>query len=586
FDDATRNLLVEMVTNVDYAIGVYENEVRRKLLEESLRNSEDKYRKAFQTSPDAINITRMQDGLFLDVNSGFERMFGFRRGEVIGKTSVELKVWRNPADRQRLLDALNQTGVCESLEADFNAKQGDVINGLMSGAIVHINGEDCIITMTRDITEQRRVLAALSNTADELVRSNIRIEEERAQLAQRVEERTLQLRLANKAKDSFLATMSHEIRTPLGGLLGMMELLGLSRLNSEQRGILAAAQQSGNSLLRIVNDILDWSKIEAGKLELAPSAASIAEMLKTVANTYSQIASENGISIEVEIDSRLSPAHLFDPLRVSQILDNFTSNALKFTEHGNVQLAAYLLTRHDGRETIRFSVRDSGVGISAEHQARLFQQYEQASAETARMYGGTGLGLAICRRLAELMGGTLGVESTVGVGSLFSLSVDLLVANPVLQPAAPDGNRALAADDSPLVTTDQSVTVLIVDDHPLNRMLLKQQLGMLGLRVEAAADGVEALSLWQNKDRHFDLIITDCHMPVMDGYDLTYRIRDFERQTGGKRIPIIAWTANVLTEEAEHCHAAGMDDLLTKPTELAELRAMLLKWLLKAGVLV
>ena len=436
------------------------------------------------------------------------------------------------------------------------------------------------------------VITALENrtTASELERANTKLEEDRTRLAERVLERTAQLQHANHAKDSFLATMSHEIRTPLGGLLGMMELLSLSRLDQEQNEILAAAQKSGKSLLRIVNDILDWSKIEAGKMELAPRVASLPEMFKSVASTYFQIAFEKDIQLQFEIDPQLSTAHLFDPLRVSQILNNFTSNALKFTERGSVKLGAYRLARHDGSETIRFSVRDSGVGIEPEQQQRLFQQYEQGSAETARMYGGTGLGLAICHRLAELMGGQLSVESTAGIGSTFSFTVDLPVANQVAQAhlrqlAEQNGNGEVVPDTTPLVTTGQDVGILIVDDHPLNRMLLKQQLGMLGVRVEAATDGVEALSLWQNKDRHFDLIITDCHMPVMDGYELTYRIRDLEQQAGTKRIPIIAWTANVLVEEAEHCHAAGMDGLLTKPTELADLRAMLFKWLAKTGVL-
>jgi signal transduction histidine kinase/ActR/RegA family two-component response regulator len=445
-------------------------------------------------------------------------------------------------------------------------------------------------TLLRDLSAL--VITALENrtAASELERVNAKLEEDRTRLAERVLERTAQLQYANHAKDSFLATMSHEIRTPLGGLLGMMELLSLSRLDQEQNEILAAAQKSGKSLLRIVNDILDWSKIEAGKLELAPRVASLSEMFKSVASTYFQIAFEKDIQLKFEIDPQLGTAHLFDPLRISQILNNFTSNALKFTELGSVTLGAHRLARHDGSETIRFSVQDSGVGIEPEQQQRLFQQYEQASAETARMYGGTGLGLAICQRLAGLMGGQLGVESIAGIGSTFSFTVDLPVANQVAQAhlrqlAEQNGSGEMVSDTSPLDTTGQGIGILIVDDHPLNRMLLKQQLGMLGVQVEAAADGAGALSLWQDKDRHFDLIITDCHMPVMDGYELTYRIRDRERQAGTKRIPIIAWTANVLVDEAEHCHAAGMDDLLTKPTELADLRAMLLKWLVKTGVL-
>jgi CheY-like chemotaxis protein len=402
-----------------------------------------------------------------------------------------------------------------------------------------------------------------------------------------VTERTVQLQLANHAKDSFLATMSHEIRTPLAGLLGMMELLSLSKLEQEQAEMLNAAQKSGSSLLRIVNDILDWSKIEAGKLELAPRSTTVSDMLKSVTSTYAQIASEKDIHLKVEIDPQLSAAHYFDPLRVSQILNNFTSNALKFTERGTIHIRASRVALDKGAETIRFSVQDSGMGISVEQQQRLFQQYEQASAETARMYGGTGLGLAICRKLAELMGGTLSVESTLGHGSTFSFTVDLPVAEQAEQDRLQQHRVAQQKADEvpdicPLNSEGQRIAILIVDDHPLNRMLLKQQLGMLGVQVEAAADGNEALAKYQAAS--FDLIITDCHMPEMDGYELTYRIREREK-SGDRHIPIIAWTANVLSEEVEHCTKAGMDDLLTKPTELADLRAMLVKWLISAGVL-
>ena len=586
FDTDVQNLLVEMVLDIDYAIGVYENEAQRKQLEESLQNSEDRYRKAFQTSPDAINITRLRDGMYLDVNSGFERMTGFLRDEVIGKTSVELGIWHNLADRQRLVDALSKEGLCENLEADFKAKHGGVINGLMSATVIQIKDETCVITITRDITERKQTLERLRMAATELEQANVGIEEERAQLAVRVEERTAQLQYANHAKDSFLATMSHEIRTPLGGLLGMMELLGLSDLDDKQRAMLDAAQGSGKNLLRIVNDILDWSKIEAGKLELAPRAASIAEMLKGVTKTYGQVASSKGIQLVFRVDDDLGPAHIFDALRLSQILNNFTSNAIKFTAQGSVEISAQRLIRHNGSENIRFCVKDSGVGIAQEQQARLFQHYEHASADTARMYGGTGLGLAICRRLAELMDGTLSVESTAGIGSTFCLTVTLPVADLTEQRELQMSLDKQEIDEDGVgivapLAQGKHLSILVVDDHPVNRMLLKQQLEQLGLQAEIAAHGMMALSLWQAG--HFNLIITDCHMPEMDGYELTRSIREIEQHEIRERVPIIAWTANVLAEEELRCRAAGMDDMLTKPTDLSDLREMLLKWLDKAG---
>ncbi|KXS33769.1 MAG: putative Histidine kinase [Candidatus Gallionella acididurans] len=421
----------------------------------------------------------------------------------------------------------------------------------------------------------------------ELEQANAHIEEERARLAERVMERTAQLIYANRAKDSFLATMSHEIRTPLGGLLGMMELLSRSRLDAEQHEMLRAARGSGKNLLRIVDDILDWTKIEAGKLVLSPQTVSIPAMLRGVVSTYAQLSSEKGIQLRWQVDTKLSAAHLFDPLRVSQILNNFTSNAIKFTEQGSVEISAELLARQDGHEQVRFRVKDSGIGIDKVQQERLFQHYEQASADTARMYGGTGLGLSICRKLADLMDGTISVDSTPGRGATFCFTISLPVASPAaqrdLQLQQAGAKRSYEKDIRPLADAGQ-VSVLAVDDQPVNRMLLKLQLALLGVHAEVAASGSEALSLWRN--RHFDLIITDCHMPEMDGYELARSIRDMGLHDARPRVAIIAWTANVLAEEEERCLAAGIDDMLTKPTDLSDLRAMLLKWLIKAGIAV
>ena len=429
--------------------------------------------------------------------------------------------------------------------------------------------------------ERDSALDALSVTALQLTRANQQIEEERTQLAERVTERTAQLLQANKSKDIFLASMSHEIRTPLGGLLGMMELLDLSQLDDKQRGMLRMARSSGKSLLRIVDDILDWSKIEAGKLQLSPHPASLVETINNVTDTYTQLAREKGLQLKQTIDEKLSSAHLFDPLRLSQILNNFTSNALKFTERGDIEISATLIGRQAGSERVSLCVKDSGSGINKAHLARLFEHYEQASADTARMYGGTGLGLAICRSLAELQGGELSVESRVGIGSTFCFTVNLPVTESLPQAELQPLHSLCSAVDAPvtpLQTADGSaISALLVDDHPINRMLLKQQLESMALTVDAAADGHEALALWQTAD--YDIVITDCHMPEMDGYELARNIRAVEKAEGLPRIPVIAWTANVLSDEIERTRNAGMDDLLTKPSDLHSLHSMLLKWL-------
>lgn len=414
------------------------------------------------------------------------------------------------------------------------------------------------------------MVEALRQTRNDLKKSNLELED-------KVEQRTAQLLQANHAKDSFLATMSHEIRTPLAGLMGMLELLDMSRLDDRQRQMLMSARTSSSSLLRIVNDILDWSKIEAGKLELATEVASLHTTLQGAIDTYSQLTVGKDIQLGVEIDTALQQFHRYDPLRLSQILNNFISSAIKFTERGSVIIKAERLSGDEGYEQVKLSVCDTGVGIDAEHLSRLFLQYEQASANTARMYGGTGLGLAICRKLAELMNGTLGVESTVGVGSTFSLTVTLPIEYMEDRHSATLPEPTLAALPPQLDVPDETAVVLLVDDHPINRMLLKQQLQTLGMQTYSAADGAEGIALWG--EHPIDIIITDCHMPNMDGYEMTRKIREIERQRGDKRIPVIAWTANVLSEESERCQQAGMDDLLTKPTELNLLRTTLYKWL-------
>ncbi len=507
-------------------------------------------------------------------------------------TDESMAPWRNEALKRGYASCISlplaADGVVFGVMSIY-AKQAEAFN-TAEAELLEEMANDLTFGVTALHARQERDIALqqLSSTASELAEANSQIELERAQLAERVTQRTAQLLLANKAKDSFLATMSHEIRTPLGGLLGMMELLGLSHLSQMQREILVTAQESGASLLRIVDDVLDWSKIEAGKLELSPKVTTIVEMMMGVKNTYLQLASEKGLQLNLQVDGKLASAHRFDPLRLSQILNNFASNAIKFTKQGRIDIDAKWLSRTNGQDEVEFSVKDTGIGIDAAHQLRLFELYEQANADTARMYGGTGLGLSICRSLADMMHGQIGVQSVPGEGSTFSFNVNLEVASSVdvddLQSNHnPSYNTEIESVVRPLVGQGTSLSVLVVDDHPINRALLKKQLRLLGLQVTTTEDGTSALSLWENE--HFDLIISDCHMPDMDGYELARRIRTTEQHSDKQAIPIIAWTANVLTEELERSRAAGMNDLLTKPTKMTDLREMLVKWLTKTNLL-
>jgi signal transduction histidine kinase/CHASE3 domain sensor protein/DNA-binding NarL/FixJ family response regulator len=391
---------------------------------------------------------------------------------------------------------------------------------------------------------------------------------------------------ANRAKSAFLATMSHEIRTPMNGALGMLELLGLTALDVEQRATLSIVRESSTSLLRLIDDILDFSMIEADKLELRPDVVSIRDVIEGVRNIYSGIASSKGLSILRRTDPRISPALRVDPLRLRQILNNLVSNALKFTREGHVEIQAEWLARVEGADRVRFSVSDTGIGISPENQRRLFQPFSQGDGKETRHVGGTGLGLAICRRLAGLMGGTVAMTSEPGVGTTMVLELSLPIAPASALPRI-DTDQAQqrligisrSRRDAPGVeqATAEGTLVLIVDDHPTNRMLLMRQVHTLGYAALSAENGVEALARWRSG--RFGLLVTDCNMPEMDGYELTVAIRASERERGAARVPIISCTASALDGQREKCLAAGMDDCLVKPVDLAQMLRTLDRWL-------
>ena len=382
---------------------------------------------------------------------------------------------------------------------------------------------------------------------------------------------------ANKAKSSFLASMSHEIRTPMVGVAGMLELLSHTKLDADQKQQVEIAQNSAETLLQIIGDILDFSKIEAGRLELNPAPLDLRALVRVATDNFLGTASAKGLQLECRIDEQLAPAFLGDALRLRQILSNLLSNALKFTESGGVQVILERLAVEDERELIALRVKDSGIGVSAEDQKRLFQPFTQAGDGGARRADSTGLGLTICRRLAELMGGEIHMESRVGAGTTMSLIVRL----PLADPAALVHEVAVANAVRPVPSLAEAERegslILFADDHPTNRAVISRQLNQLGYACATAHDGELALQMW--KTGRFGLLLTDLHMPRRDGYSLAEAIRLDEKIAGRRRAPVIALSANVSTDEIARSRSSGIDDFIAKPAPLTLLASMLQRYL-------
>jgi signal transduction histidine kinase/ActR/RegA family two-component response regulator len=416
------------------------------------------------------------------------------------------------------------------------------------------------------VDRQNAHLARLQTATEEAYKE---VEAHRRALEAQAQTLELALRKAEEAsrlKSEFLANMSHEIRTPLNGVVGMTELLARTELTDAQQESVQTIIYSAESLLHIINDILDLSKVEAGKLSIDPVLFNLDELVNSVVDVYTPSASERSLKISASVDNASDLDLVGDSARIRQILNNLVSNAVRFTEHGSIAITAQTFFS-DGRMLLRVDVRDTGIGIDPETLAHLFEPFTQADGSTTRIYGGTGLGLAIVKQLAELMGGWAGATSEPGRGSNFWFVVEVEPEAHVPEPA---GDEPL-----PINALSPGLRVLLVEDNPVNQLVGIRLLESEQCLVTVAQNGVEALEKFAAQG--FDLVLMDIHMPAMDGLEATRQMRKLEEGRDA-RTPIIAMTADAMEREIRRAMEAGMDGCLSKPVRSVELREALARW--------
>jgi PAS domain S-box-containing protein len=518
--------------------------LRRMAYMHELAAKEERFRALIEYSSVGIMLRDRNHRVFY-TSPASEQILGYRPEELLGGLRAELV---HPDDR----------AVLEQRSRQILEEPDKVLRGRLR--MLHRDGSyRWVEVTTRNLLAQPAVGALVTNFRD--VTEATEAELNAAEAQRRAE-------LANQAKSDFLAMISHEIRTPINGITGMCHLLLGTRLNQEQREYAAMIDRSAQSLLALINDVLDFSRIEAGKLVVENAPFDLAQLVGDVGSLMRFRAEEKGLAVRVDYPDSVPKRFLGDSLRLRQILINLVGNAIKFTESGQVDLLVEGQPMPGNKWNLVISVRDTGIGISPEKLAVIFDKFTQADASTTRRFGGSGLGLSISRSLAELMGGSIRAESSPGAGSCFALEIPLERAD---GEAGQDAGLELDRSARNFEPLPIALDVLVVEDNLINQKLAAKLIERLGCRVQVASSGASALRIMA--DYSFDLIFMDCQMPEMDGFEATALIR--QKEMGRRRTPIVALTANAMENDLERCLAAGMDAYLTKPIDVAKLRETL-----------